>query len=108
VRKVASRKTADAGVQLHAVVALANQRQLGGSTAGSQSGGRVGPLGLDVAEQRVNQEMMGRDAGPPKALVMTPQAVNSNVDSQVVRGPLWLRSSSTGRDGSSMCQSHRP
>ena len=93
---------ADPGVQPHAVVALPHDRELGAQGRWVADLVEVGPFGLEVAEQRLDPGLVGGVPGRPKCWWMAHKAMNSRVEPEVICGPLSLRASSTGRDGSSM------
>ncbi len=101
---------ADAGVQPHAVVALADQRELGAQHRRVTDGEQVGPLGLDVAGQRLDpgQAWSVGVPGRPKCWWTAHNAMSSRVDPLVICGPLPLTASRTGRLGSSTVGSARP
>jgi hypothetical protein len=59
---------ADAGVQPHGVVLLADMVEFDGELTRITDLLQVRPLGLDVAEQRLDPGLVGRGAGPAEAL----------------------------------------
>jgi hypothetical protein len=105
---IAGRHIPDPGVQPHGVVALPDQHKLSAQHGRVADDVQVGPFGLDVANSDSIQAWSVGVPGRPKCWWIAHEAMNSLVDPEVICGPLSLRASSTGRDGSSTLVSTRP
>src|SRR5215207_2168843 len=105
---VVGRHIADPGVQPHAVVTLADHAELGAQHGRVADGQQVRPLGLDVAEQRLDPGLVGRGAGPPQVLMYRAQRHELAGGARGHLRPVVAQGSSTGRDGSSTVRSTRP
>ncbi len=68
----------------------------------------VGPLALEVAEQRLDPGLVGRGPGRPKCCAMAHRAMNSGADPDVIWRPLSDTASRMGRLSSSTLGSTRP
>jgi hypothetical protein len=99
---------ADPGVQPDGVVVGADHLQFSAELVGVAAVFQVGPLALDVPEERLDRSLVGGSVRGGRRLDDRAPRQDSLVDPEVIWGPLSDTASSSGRVGSSTARSTRP